>query len=692
MRNTFLFAAAAGLIASTPIVQAETYTFASGSYDWGVTAPDPLLNPHVLELVTPADKTWDTKGMTNEGGTVSWKDGTLILKNGAPILNQKLWDAKADNLMRSDPSGTSTFTNEGVFRKSGGTGVTEIRTSRSSNGGLTFINSGSIDAQTGTIRISGTGDNVFKAGSSFTGNGTVIVESHSNTRFEGSFSASNLVLTGGGYFNGYDALLHGQATLDATDSPVFLVGGWTVGSGSTLNLAGVKEKIYGQSSTLVNHGTVNWQAGDFELYTGGKVENRGVWDAKGNDAINLRSTSGTHTFTNEGVFRKSGGTGVTEIATSSGLTFINSGNIDAQTGTIRISGTGDNVFKAGSSFTGNGTVIVESHSNTRFEGSFSASNLVLTGGGYFNGYDALLHGQATLDATDSPVFLVGGWTVGSGSTLNLAGERKKVYGQSSTLVNRGTVNWQAGDFELYTSGKVDNRGVWDAQADGTLIAGSGDGIRFTNDGTFRKSAGTGTTTISVPFDNYGIINVLSGTIALPKDFSNYGTLAGTGAYAVSGTLHNNGVIAPGDLGEIGVLTLLGDYMQSADGSLAIQLASTSLSDLFDVRGSTILDGLLDLTCILQCEIAANDRFLLLTSLGNLSGAFSDISTSGFGAGFDFSVIYDYGRHEVWLSVAAAGTGPVDPPPGGNVPEPASGLLLTTGLALAGFVMRKRGTA
>ncbi|MCZ2095381.1 MAG: hypothetical protein LC121_03760, partial [Anaerolineae bacterium] len=119
VRNTFLFAAAAGLIASTPIVQAETYTFASGSYDWGVTAPDPLLNPHVLELVTPADKTWDTKGMTNEGGTVSWKDGTLILKNGAPILNQKLWDAKADNLMRSDPSGTSTFTNEGVFRKSG---------------------------------------------------------------------------------------------------------------------------------------------------------------------------------------------------------------------------------------------------------------------------------------------------------------------------------------------------------------------------------------------------------------------------------------------------------------------------------------------------------------------------------------------------------------------------------------------
>ena len=186
-------------------------------------------------------------------------------------------------------------------------------------------------------------------------------------------------------------------------------------------------------------------------------------------------------------------------------------------------------------------------------------------------------------------------------------------------------------------------------------------------------------------DNNGTINVLSGTIALPGAFDNDGTLGGTGTFT-STNLTNDGSIAPGAAGATGTLSLTGNYFQSATGTLRSQLASTASSDLFRVSGTAGLSGTLALSCILSCAISTGDSFVLLDSIGNLSGTFANITTSGFRTGFAFNVVYDYGADLVRLDILNAGV------IAGGVPEPATWAMMILGFGLVGGAMRKRSTA
>jgi hypothetical protein len=91
---------------------------------------------------------------------------------------------------------------------------------------------------------------------------------------------------------------------------------------------------------LTNNGTVNWSAGSIYGYGppsyNGLVYNAGLWNAQFDDSLTL--ASGTPTFINAGIFRKSGGTGTTSI----GWSFTNSiGMLDAQTNTISLIGNYD---------------------------------------------------------------------------------------------------------------------------------------------------------------------------------------------------------------------------------------------------------------------------------------------------------------------------------------------------------------
>jgi hypothetical protein len=103
----------------------------------------------------------------------------------------------------------------------------------------------------------------------------------------------------------------------------------------------------------------------------------------------------------------------------------------------------------------------------------------------------------------------------------------------STLTNAGTVNWTGGTLYLYACGYAPGPvvnlpgGLWSIQCDQYLsyyddCTAPASGY-FLNLGTLQKQAGTGTTSISIPFDNLGAVAGLAGTL----DFNNGGTIAGS---------------------------------------------------------------------------------------------------------------------------------------------------------------------
>jgi hypothetical protein len=70
------------------------------------------------------------------------------------------------------------------------------------------------------------------------------------------------------------------------------------------------------------------------------------------------------------------------------------------------------------------------------------------------------------------------------------------------------------------SGEIWNQAgaLWDIQCDQPLAAESST-ERFHNAGVFQKSAGTGTTTVSVSLNNSGAVRAESGTIQFTGDYS-----------------------------------------------------------------------------------------------------------------------------------------------------------------------------
>ena len=653
MRNTTkLMISAACVFAAMP-ASAATFVFSSGNYIPGTTAPEPLLSPDILNMTTAGSKVFSGVTLTNQSGTINWSGGGIFLGSGAVINNQSLWNMTSDDQIASLGGVTSTFNNSGIFRKSGGIGASTFGTNA-------FVNSGTIDAQTGRIVLGGANVTI-NAGSIFTGAGQVDI---GTSTFNGGFTSSNVDFTGG-TFTGNAAALTGTADWEAGT----FTGTWTVNSGAALNATTVGSKII-SSATVTNNGTVNWSGGGIFLGSGAVINNQSLWNMTSDDQIaNLGGV--TSTFNNSGIFRKSAGAGVSNFGSNA---FVNSGTIDAQTGRIVLGG-GNATFNAGSIFTGAGEVDI---GTSTFNGGFTSSNVDFTGG-TFTGNAAALTGTADWEAGT----FTGTWTVNGGATLNATTGGSKII-SSATVTNNGSVNWSGGGIFLGNGSSLVTNGTLTATSDDQITNLGGAVSTITNNGLIQKAGGIGTTTLAsgIGFDNNGTINVLSGTIGLPSAFTNDGTLGGTGTFT-SANLTNGGIIAPGAPGSTGTLALTGNYAQTAFGTLNTQLASTGSFDLFNISGTAALNGTLALSCILSCAINTGDSFVILNSVGNLSGTFANVTTSGFLNGFAYTIVYDTTADLVRLNVTNAGNSlPA-------VPEPATWAMMLFGFGLIGTTLRRR---
>jgi hypothetical protein len=222
-----------------------------------------------------------------------------------------------------------------------------------------------------------------------------------------------------------------------------------------------------------------------------------------------------------------------------------------------------------------------------------------------------------------------------------AGYNNGNYG-GGAITNNGTVIWGSA---IYTYGGVviHNAGLWQTFGDYSLLTQAGTNS-FINTGTFQKTAGAGSTTVTWPFTNAGLVKVQTGTLSLTdaavqtagSTLLNGGNLTvsqpfqlqgGTlaGINTVTGSVTNSGgVVSPGL--SPGHLSISGSYTQAAGGALQIDLAGTSQGvtyDLLSVSSAAQLAGGLRIGLGAGFIPATNTTYTFLTA-SSRSGVFNGL--------------------------------------------------------------------
>ncbi|MBN9689779.1 MAG: cadherin repeat domain-containing protein [Verrucomicrobia bacterium] len=163
------------------------------------------------------------------------------------------------------------------------------------------------------------------------------------------------------------------------------------------------------------------------------------------------------------------------------------------------------------------------------------------------------------------------------------------------LVNQGSVIWANGAIALENGAVIQNEGLWDTTTDSTLVFAGGVAPAFRNSGKFRKSGGTGTSTIGsgLRFENLGTVEIRSGSLNIGGDgqASSPGTFdIATGSSLVFGNSYtlNSGTVLKGD-GDVaataGIFTLDGEITFTR-----LTLAEASLAGNHVLKGSFFWSG------------------------------------------------------------------------------------------------------
>ena len=103
------------------------------------------------------------------------------------------------------------------------------------------------------------------------------------------------------------------------------------------------------------------------------------------------------------------------------------------------------------------------------------------------------------------------------------------------VTNLGIITWSGTSDIYFAAGLVYNQpgATFDVQNNQQIANIAGGNPSFQNAGVFRKSAGSGTTTIGIPFNNTGLVKVQSGTLS----FQGGGTLGGSFAAAAGAAVN-----------------------------------------------------------------------------------------------------------------------------------------------------------
>ncbi|MDC8770280.1 beta strand repeat-containing protein [Roseateles albus] len=539
---------------------------------------------------------------------------------------------------------------------------------------------------------------------SATGTGTVLINTSngSGLNLRGNSSLGGLTLEEG-FFNS-NATTSISGSLTWRNGSLLGPGTTHVEGSASLSLA--NGLLLTGGHTLVLKGSTSAQTLGFSSQNALTIENarlvnEGTWldEATDNSSFkNLNPQLGLGNFDNAGSFTKSSAT-VTTF--QSGVLFNNSGTVNVNVGTLRILGGGSSTgsfnvaegatlafgnlttYNLGAAVINAGTVTIAGNVNAaqglqlggnaavnagelRLGAASSFVNLSLNGSGAISSSSTLLV-TGNLDLTGG--FLNGSGTTRSTGELRISGDDTMGVGPTHLLLAAGSTQ-RTGPGALNISGRVQNLGTWSEQAtSNTLITGNG---RFENPGIFNKdsafitSIGGGV----LVFDNSGTVNVNAGTLRLVSNFNNQGliniasgselhvnhsvlnrfvnagTLAGSGTVRAVDTT-NTGILAPGGVGQVGQLQVLGNLATS--GSLQVDLSRSS-ADLLAVSGNADLGGTLNFSVLSGQRLARGSSFTVM-SWGNRSAA-SEFANLDFSQASGYRLTTDYGA--TGLSVKVTG--------------------------------------
>ena len=153
----------------------------------------------------------------------------------------------------------------------------------------------------------------------------------------------------------------------------------------------------------------------------------------------------------------------------------------------------------------------------------------------------------------------------------------------------------------------------------------------------------------------GTLDLSGGAVTAPT-LNVAGLLKGAGT--VTGNVINSGTVAPG--ASPGVMNIVGDYTQSASGTLQIELGGLSPGaghDQLVVSNNVFLNGTLLVTQFGSFIPGFVDTFKAITAGGSISGSFSTVTVPLLFAGLSPS----YGSQVVQLGGAVGfGAAALDP--------------------------------
>jgi hypothetical protein len=553
----------------------------------------------------------------------------------------------------------STFSVNGTATLSAGSSITGAGNYTMTAGAITNY---------GTLNVSGT--NTFSGGTAvFAGGGTLannaLVVNGGTVMLNGSGAVAPAFLSVS------DGTLQGSQAVTVS-GPFVWSGGMLGSAGSAtvitanggLTMNGLAKNLY---ATLVNNSAGVWSAGQIGCYGAALFSNTPAatldFTADGNAIYSGGSVYGL--LVNAGLLRKTAGAGTTTLS----LPCANTASVQANSGTLALTltnGTGGFSVASGATFSVNGTATLAAGSSITGAGNFAVTGGLITNNGTlnvggtntFSAGTAVFVGGCTItntlavnggmvmlngSGTVAPAFLsvsggtlqgsqavtVSGPFVWSGGALGGAGSATVVTANggltmngtgkylNTTLVNNSAGAWSAGQINCYGSALFSNTpaATLDLAADGTVMSLTGGNGLLANAGALRKTAGAGTTILTLPCANAGSVQINSGVLFFSDSFVQTGgqtllnggnltfnttaqlrggTLSGSGT--ITGSVSNNAAIGTG--ASPGLLAISGNYTEGANAHLAIKLGGTSAGTNYDqlsIGGSAALAGTLDVS-------------------------------------------------------------------------------------------------
>jgi hypothetical protein len=461
---------------------------------------------------------------------VTWTAGTVFANNGT-FNNAATFDIQADGTVFSNNGGTNAFNNSGTLTKSGGN-------ISSSSIAVPVNNTGSVTVNTGTLSFDGGGSSsgpitvaanaifdpntyTLNAGSSITGPGLVRSDSGILT-LAANIGMNNLLISAGTVTGPGNLTLN---SLNWTGGTLSGAGTTILGPGTTISLSNNGKTF---SRTIDSHAAVTWTAGTL-FANNGTFNNAATFDIQ-TDGTVFANNGGTNAFNNSDSLTKSGGNSGSSI----GIPFNNSATatVNVNSGTLSLDGGGSSAgpfnvavgatldfnnytLNAGANVTGPGNALSDSGTLTA-NANLTISNLRITAG-TVNGPGNLDLGN--LSWTGGTMSGAGITTLGPAAAFSLSGNGKNL---TRTINSQAAVTWSAGTLFM-NNGTFNNAGSFNVLADGTLFSNNGGANAFTNSGSFTKSGGSGTTSIDVPFNNTGSIDISIGTLSFSSTFTGTGT-------------------------------------------------------------------------------------------------------------------------------------------------------------------------